>query len=171
MKEADQFENWADNLLEGTWSLPDTPEELDELKKLLSKPLPCGADGMNATNAIYDLVGDDALFDDIYELSMQDPDADCRDLILSRLEDFGIEINMADQTDEDLDTDGVMMTRPSNMSSESIEEGRIKDEMIGDSETMSKEEFAKKYGKEAADEMFDESLEENLNRLLKLSGI
>lgn len=39
-------------------------------------------------------------------------------------------------------------------------EGRLKDQMIGDSEKMTKKEFAKKYGKEAAEEMFDESVNE-----------
>ena len=38
---------------------------------------------------------------------------------------------------------------------EVIEEGRMSDQMIGDSETMSKEEFAKKYGKKAAEEFFE----------------
>jgi len=41
-----------------------------------------------------------------------------------------------------------------------VNEGRMKDSVIHDSETMSKEEFAKKHGKELADEMFDESINE-----------
>jgi len=36
-----------------------------------------------------------------------------------------------------------------------IKEGKVKDAMIGDSEKMTKAEFAKKYGKEAADEMYE----------------
>ena len=167
MKEVSQFENWVEQVQEGTWALPDTPDQMKELKQLMSAPITVGVDGLNATNLIYGLIGDDALFDDIYELSQTDPDADARDLIIARLDDFGIEL----ATSENLDSDGVMMTRPSNMSSESIEEGRMKDQMIGDSEKMSKEEFAKKYGKEAAKEMYDESIEEHLNSLLKLSGI
>ena len=120
MKETEQFENWVEQVSEGTWALPDTPEAEAELERLLSKPLPVGADGANATNAIYDLIGDDALFDDLSDLAKQDPDADARPLIVARLKDFGIEVNS--KQDEDLDTDGVMMTRPSNMSSESVEE-------------------------------------------------
>jgi len=42
---------------------------------------------------------------------------------------------------------------------EGVNEGRVKDSVIDDSEKMSKEEFAKKYGKELADEMY-ESIEE-----------
>lgn len=40
-----------------------------------------------------------------------------------------------------------------------VTEGRVKDSVIDDSEKMSKEEFAKKHGKELADEMY-ESIEE-----------
>jgi hypothetical protein len=36
-----------------------------------------------------------------------------------------------------------------------VSEGRMSDQIIGDSETMSKEEFAKKYGKEMADEYYE----------------
>lgn len=38
---------------------------------------------------------------------------------------------------------------------ENIEEGRMSDQIIHDSETMSKEEFIKKYGKEMADEYYE----------------
>lgn len=43
---------------------------------------------------------------------------------------------------------------------EELEEGRMKDSVIHDSETMSKEEFAKKHGKELADEMYESVAEE-----------
>jgi hypothetical protein len=36
-----------------------------------------------------------------------------------------------------------------------IKEGKVKDAMMGDSEKMTKAEFAKKYGKEAADKMYE----------------
>jgi hypothetical protein len=39
--------------------------------------------------------------------------------------------------------------------SKNIKEGKVKDAMIGDSEKMTKAAFAKKYGKEAADEMYE----------------
>jgi hypothetical protein len=41
---------------------------------------------------------------------------------------------------------------------ESIEEGKLSDQIIHDSETMSKEDFAKKYGKEMADEYFEATI-------------
>ncbi len=132
MKEVSMYENWANGLVEGTWNLPDTEADMEELKKIMSQPLPCGADGENATNVIYGLLGDDELFDDIYELSTRDPNADCRPLVAKRLEDFGIEIDIETEveTSEDLDTDGVMMTRPSNMSSESVEDHTSMDRLI-----------------------------------------
>ena len=40
-------------------------------------------------------------------------------------------------------------------SDEDLEEGKMKDSLIGDSEKMSKAEFAKKHGKEAADEHYE----------------
>jgi hypothetical protein len=107
---------------------------------LLSKPFPVGPNATYATEKLYDLLGDDQLFDQLAELAEQDPDADARPLIQARLEELDIDIAMpaaeapppADpataQTpppepvqSENLDVDGVMMTKPSNMSSESVE--------------------------------------------------
>ena len=116
----------------------------------MAKELPVGADATNATEQLYDLLGDDQLFDQLAELADQDPDADARPLIQARLEELDIDIEMpaaevpeptdpaaadtppadpaAAQTPpeepvqaENLDVDGVMMTKPSNMSSESVE--------------------------------------------------
>ena len=50
-----------------------------------------------------------------------------------------------------------------------IDESKMSDQLIHDSETMSKEEFTKKYGKEVADEYFESN--ESLNYLKKLSGL
>lgn len=41
---------------------------------------------------------------------------------------------------------------------ESVEEGRMSDMLIHDSETLSKEEFAKKHGKDVADEYYEASI-------------
>lgn len=122
MKEIKEFESWVDEIAEGTWAVPDTNVEMDKLKELLSNPLPVGVDATNATQQLYDLIGDDELFDRLAELADQDPDADARPLVQKRLSELGYNINnVTDQNvGEDLDTDGVMMTRQSNMSSESI---------------------------------------------------
>jgi hypothetical protein len=85
--------------------------------------------------------GDDVLFDQLAELAAEDANADARPLIQARLAELGINIEApADQvpapadpaaaatppTDEpiqaeNLDVDGVMSTKRSNMSSESVE--------------------------------------------------
>lgn len=85
MKEANIFEAWANNLLEGTWATPDTPEEQQQLIALLSQELPVGADATNATEQLYSLVGDDILFDQLQDLAEQDPNADCRSLVIARI--------------------------------------------------------------------------------------
>ncbi len=91
MKEANQFENWTNQIMEGTWALPETAEDMARLQELMSKPLPCGPDGEYASEQLYDLIGDDSLFDDIGELADKDPDADCRKLVMARAQELGID--------------------------------------------------------------------------------
>lgn len=121
MREIEEFETWADSVTEGTWAVPDSQSAEDQLRELLSKELPVGTDATNATEQIYNLIGDDELFDDLYELAKQDPNADARPLIAKRLKELGYRIEAAEPTAEDIDTDGVMMTRGSTMSNESID--------------------------------------------------
>jgi hypothetical protein len=141
MKEADEFESWARTVTEGTWATPDTPEAENDLKLLLSQPFAVGPNATYATEKLYDLLGDDQLFDQLAELADQDADADARPLIQARLAELGFNIEAsadavpppADPTaadippadepvqSENLDVDGVMMTKPSNMSSESVD--------------------------------------------------
>jgi hypothetical protein len=122
MKEVNEFESWAETVSEGTWSLPDTPEKQKQLQDLLTRDIPVGPDATNATEQLYDVVGDDQLFDILSNMSEQDPDSNIWDnpAVLDRMRQLGIEVDR-EPTQEDLDTDGVMMTRSSNMSSESIE--------------------------------------------------
>jgi len=141
MKEIQEFAHWAHDITEGTWARPEDADSQRRLRELMSEPLPVGVDAINATEQLYDLVGDDELYDQLGELAKDDPDADARPLVLARLEEMGFDVTdySADaaaqpQADtepaaepntvpaqEDLDTDGVMMTRASNMSSESVE--------------------------------------------------
>jgi hypothetical protein len=88
MKEANIFENWTNLILEGTWAIPDTKEKQTALVTLLSQELPVGADATNATELLYDLLGDDELFDRLEELADQDANADAREIILNRLEEL-----------------------------------------------------------------------------------
>ena len=88
MKEANIFEDWANLITEGTWEIPDTKEKQNDLVKLLSKELPVGADATNATEQLYNLLGDDELFDRLEELAEENADADGRKIILARLEEL-----------------------------------------------------------------------------------
>jgi hypothetical protein len=83
-----ELEEWADTVTEGTWAAPDDENTVLALKAMVEKPVPTGIDGMDATNALYDIIGDDELFDAIYHLSQsQGPDADVRPLIKTWLTD------------------------------------------------------------------------------------
>ena len=68
--------------MEGTWGLPDTPELKAGLKKLMKKPIPLGKDGDDAIKAIGKYIGDDGLYDDLYDAGKKDgPKADARPVI------------------------------------------------------------------------------------------
>ena len=79
---AQQFESWANTISEGTWAIPDTEEQVSELTELLMEPLPVGVDAINATNALYNLIGDDTLFDNLGVLADEDSEADARDVVM-----------------------------------------------------------------------------------------
>ena len=75
------FDSGSD-IMEGTWAIPENPEDLEELKTLMANPLPVGNDAENATSALYNLIGDDELFDRLHELSDNEgPKADARDVV------------------------------------------------------------------------------------------
>ena len=86
-KFTEQFETWATAISEGTWALPETDEDKDKLIDILSQELPVGVDAQNATNVLYNIFGDDRLFDALEELSTVDPEADARDTIMDHLMD------------------------------------------------------------------------------------
>ena len=86
-KFAEQFESWADTVSEGTWAVPDSDDEVGKLIDVLNQPLPVGVDAQNATNALYNIIGDDRLFDRLGELAKSDPEADARDLVVDWLQD------------------------------------------------------------------------------------
>ena len=96
MREADIFESFIDRLAEGTWAVPDTPEAERKLEELMSQELPVGPDATNVTEQLYDLIGDDDLYDQLEQLARDDPDADARPLIQARLEEMGFDIGQND---------------------------------------------------------------------------
>jgi hypothetical protein len=81
-KFAQQFESWATNVAEGTWATPEGEEQVTKLIDLLMEPLIVGVDATNATSALYNLIGDDVLFDQLESLADQDPEADARDVVM-----------------------------------------------------------------------------------------
>jgi len=89
MKEMALFEDWATTLTEGTWAIPNTPEAQEQLKMIMANPLPVGVEAMNATEILYDLIGDDKLFDELGEMASDDPNADARPVIDKWLETEG----------------------------------------------------------------------------------
>jgi hypothetical protein len=95
MKEAQIFENWANQIMEGTWALPDTPEAQAKLDELMSRELIVGPDATNAKEQLYDVIGDDVLFDILSDLADQDPRANCWDDtdVQARLQELGIQMN------------------------------------------------------------------------------
>lgn len=92
MKEAEIFETWANSITEGTWALPDNPESKKQLSKLMSSELIVGPDALDATQQLYDIFGDDELFDRLSVLAQRDPDADARDIVRGRAAELGIDL-------------------------------------------------------------------------------
>jgi hypothetical protein len=87
----DEFASWADSMTEGAWALPDQEDDNKELDALMSKPLPVGVDAQNATGELYNIIGDDSLFDKLHDFANSQGDAadnaDCREIIINWLRD------------------------------------------------------------------------------------
>jgi hypothetical protein len=123
MKEANIFEAWANRLVEGTWSVPDTPEKQEQLIELMQKELPVGADATNATEELYDLLGDDVLFDQLHNLADRDANADCRELVFLRMQELSDHPDVAEVVNRlDIDAD-YAMNPPDATNPEDVEQG------------------------------------------------
>jgi len=86
-KMAEAFESWANQLAEGTWALPENDDEINKLIELMKQPLEAGVDAENASSALYNLLGDDQLFNDLDEIAQQQgPEVDVREVIFNWLE-------------------------------------------------------------------------------------
>jgi hypothetical protein len=131
MKEAQIFENWINNLSEGTWALPETPEQMEKLNELMSGELIVGPDATNATEQLYDIVGDDELFDILNDLAdRSEGRANCWDDsdVQRRLAELGIQTpqsTQAEPSDVDQDTappmnegDKISMKNPGKLSND-----------------------------------------------------
>jgi hypothetical protein len=176
MKEANIFEAWAEQLAEGTWDLPDTPEKKAKLVDLMSKPLIVGPDATNATEQLYDLIGDDELFDQLAELADNDPNADCRELVYDRLQllsddpdvqevintlniDPEAEMNPAEPTDAGMSAnpdDAQIPTNEENLEDVTSIGGDSSDEFMADVMT---------------NQQGDEIQESDLDAILRIAGV
>jgi hypothetical protein len=148
MKEANIFEAWADRLMEGTWTIPNTPEQQQELIALLSKELPVGADAVNATEQLYSLFGDDVLFDQLQELADADADADAREIVIARLKEFAQQEPTIAEIITALETPAI------EPEPEAVQEGEVKRMLWDRAENMQRAEFiasAAEIGMEEAD--------------------
>ena len=140
MREASIFEAWADRLMEGTWTIPNTPEQQQELIALLSKELPVGADAVNATEQLYSLFGDDLLFDQLQELADADADADAREIVIARLREF------AQQDSSIADILTALETPAIAAEPEEVDEGQMKNMLWDRAEKMDRNEFVSDAG-------------------------
>jgi len=87
MQEVNEFEDWADNIVEGTWAVPETPKQLRALKLFLSKEQPLGIDAMNVSDVLYDIIGDDDLYDLFSEIAEREPESDARPIVINWIRD------------------------------------------------------------------------------------
>jgi hypothetical protein len=92
----DQFESWVMNLGEESAIQSTDPEEqqsaLLQLQELVSQTFPAGVDGSNAIESLRGIIEDPTLFNEIKELSKQDPEMDVRGIVQSWLELYAPEI-------------------------------------------------------------------------------
>ena len=65
----------------GTWAIPDTKEKVQKLKDILKQPLPAS----EAKDKMYDLVGDDELFDEIDDYLETEPNEAMNNVIKHHL--------------------------------------------------------------------------------------
>ena len=79
-------------LEEGTWAIPDSKEKMQKIQDILAKKTPgTKSNAKNLANKIYNLFGDDSLFDDLLRIENDpDPKVDLRDIIVKHLEDWNM---------------------------------------------------------------------------------
>lgn len=88
-----EFENWTQQLEEGTWATPEQDEDHEKLRDLMTKPIATGPNGDNASALFYNLIGSDSLYDEFYEMSQSDtgPETDVRPLVVEWLQSHGFQ--------------------------------------------------------------------------------
>ena len=77
-------------LEEGTWALPSSQTDYDNLMKIMKKPIPAG----KAAKLLYGITGDDVLFDAIGKVEDEDKNADVRSLVKDFLKQPNVKKHM-----------------------------------------------------------------------------
>jgi len=77
-------------LEEGTWALPSSQTDYDNLMKIMKKPIPAG----KAAKLLYGITGDDVLFDAIGEVEDDDKNGDVRSLVKDFLKQPNVKKHM-----------------------------------------------------------------------------
>jgi hypothetical protein len=152
----DQYEDYMENLSEGTWAIPDTEEAVGELEGLMADVLPLGAEGDNATSSIYGIIGDDELFDALGDAGDKNPEGDARPIICAWVKE-----NL-DGYDIPEDLKGKVHAICQKVTG-ATNEGAVKRAMEDDAESMSKEQFMKKHGGPNADDEGASEFYDNYN--------
>lgn len=84
MQEVNEFENWANNIIDEELN-PTLPGQVDELLDLVgpeSEPLPLGPDASNAIRQLEDLIEDDLLYSRLRKAAQVDANNDARPIIV-----------------------------------------------------------------------------------------
>jgi len=83
------YESQMNLIAEGTWTIPDKLSTVSKLQELVSQHFAVGIDAENVTSALYDIIGDDSLFDALgLAFDEEGPDVDARPIIKDWLEKF-----------------------------------------------------------------------------------
>jgi len=169
MKEANIFEAWAERLVEGTWQTPDTPEKQAELLELMSTDLPVGADATNVTEQLYDLLGDDELFDQLEALAERDANADARQVIFDRMQELSDNPDVR-KVIEQLNIDSTAEMNPAEPTNpadlEPVQEGDLEDcdSLGGDAS----DQFIRRVSVDQQDELVSE---DSLRSIRRAAGL
>ncbi len=83
------FKKYTDKQIKMAIGVAKTSKQKSALKKLLSKPL----DAKGATDKLYDIIGDDELFDQIDDFADTEPKADVRSMVRTAMKRLGIKEN------------------------------------------------------------------------------
>ena len=168
MKEANIFEAWANNLMEGTWQTPDTPEKQAKLLELMSQDLPVGADATNATEQLYDVLGDDQLFDQLEELAERDANADARQVIYDRMQELSNDPNIRKVMDQ-FQVDADVEMNPPEATPADLEEDELEDDgtLGGDAS----DELIRSIEIKEPEHSMEESDNNDLAGILRIAGV